>query len=55
MPDRDDEPFLEVARAGHPEAPVTGNAVHFPVEAGAGMAVLTPPELVEDLRAHGEV
>jgi uncharacterized protein len=42
LPDRDDEPFLEVAVAGHAACLVTGNLAHYPPAARAGMAVLAP-------------
>jgi putative PIN family toxin of toxin-antitoxin system len=56
LPDVDDEAFLEVALAGSAEAFVTGNSVHFPRKARAGVDVLTPAEFVELFRQRlGEV
>ena len=52
LPDPDDEPLLEVAIAGGADCLVTGNTAHFPADACTGMAVLTPAELIEDLRAR---
>jgi uncharacterized protein len=40
LPDRDDEPLLEVALACGAECLVTGNLAHYPVAARAGVAVL---------------
>jgi len=56
LPDPDDEPFLEIAVAGAVDCLVTGNRVHFPEEALAGVRVLTPAEFVEWYRstAHEE-
>lgn len=49
LPDRDDEPFLEIAIAA--QAPlVTGNVRHFPSGSRAGAEVLSPAELLERLR-----
>jgi putative PIN family toxin of toxin-antitoxin system len=53
LPDRDDEPFLEVALAGDPECLVTGNLAHYPAEARAGAVVLTPAEFIERFRSGG--
>jgi len=59
LPDRDDEPFLEVALAARADALVTGNIRHFPVRARAraGQRVLSPRECYEYWRrlsaSHG--
>ena len=50
LPDPDDEPFLEVALAGAADFLVTGNLSHFPPAARAGVAVLSPAELIERYR-----
>lgn len=50
LPDPDDEPFLAVAAASG-SALVTGNVRHFPVASRRGVAVLTPRELKERVRA----
>ncbi|MBW6469514.1 MAG: putative toxin-antitoxin system toxin component, PIN family, partial [Coriobacteriia bacterium] len=42
LPDPDDEPFLEVALACRADCLVTGNLAHFPENARAGVAVLSP-------------
>ncbi|MBI3608465.1 MAG: putative toxin-antitoxin system toxin component, PIN family [Nitrospirae bacterium] len=47
LPDRDDEPFLEVALAARADALVTGNIRHFPVRARAGQRVLSPRDCYE--------
>ena len=53
LPDPDDEPFLEVASAGDADCLVTGNLVHFPSNARAGVAVLSPAEFIAAVRSHG--
>jgi putative PIN family toxin of toxin-antitoxin system len=50
LPDLDDEPFLEVALAGAADCLVTGNLSHFPPAARAGVAVLSPAELIDRYR-----
>lgn len=47
LPDRDDEPFLEVAVAGRLECLVTGNISHFPSDRRAGVKVVTPRQFLE--------
>ena len=51
LPDRDDEPFLEVALSGTVDALVTGNIRHFPEECRAGVQVLSPAQMIETIRA----
>jgi putative PIN family toxin of toxin-antitoxin system len=51
LPDPDDEPFLEVAVASGADYLVTGNLVHFPAEASAGVRVVSPAQLVEAYRS----
>ncbi len=46
LPDRDDEPFLEVAIAAQAECLVTGNQVHFPPRLCQGMKVVSPSEFL---------
>lgn len=46
LPDRDDEPFLEVALAAGADALVTGNRRHFPSRACGSVRVATPAEFV---------
>ena len=47
LPDRDDEPFLEVAVSGRAEALITGNLKHYPRKARKGAVVLSSGEFVE--------
>jgi predicted nucleic acid-binding protein len=49
LPDASDLPFLEVASAAHAVL-ITGNARHFPAEARGGIPVMTPSDLLENLR-----
>ncbi|HUH91852.1 MAG TPA: putative toxin-antitoxin system toxin component, PIN family [Casimicrobiaceae bacterium] len=49
LPDRDDEPFLAVAQASA-SVLVAGNLRHFPARARGGITVLSPRELVDQLR-----
>lgn len=50
LPDPDDEPFLAVAAATG-SVLVTGNLRHFPVATRRGVAVVTPRELVDRIKA----
>ena len=52
LPNPDDEPFLEVALACGADWLVTGNLAHFPVQARAGVAVLSPAEFVDRYRSR---
>ncbi|MBI4558461.1 MAG: putative toxin-antitoxin system toxin component, PIN family [Candidatus Hydrogenedentes bacterium] len=47
LPDPDDEPFLEVAIAGHAAFLITGNSSHFPVGSCHGAKVTTPRRFVD--------
>ncbi|HLA89093.1 MAG TPA: putative toxin-antitoxin system toxin component, PIN family [Gemmatimonadaceae bacterium] len=50
LPDRDDEPFLEVAVAGGADALVTGNERHFRLRTGRlAVAILSPRKLLDRL------
>jgi len=49
LPDPDDEPFLAVAAACG-SLLVTGNLKHFPRRDRAGVSVLTPRQLLDNLR-----
>ena len=51
LPDRDDEPFLAVARACA-SVLVTGNLRHFPLRARGGVTVLSPREFVDRLKLN---
>lgn len=46
LPDPDDEPFLEVARAAEGAVLVTGTNTRFVLPGGAGVPVLGPAELI---------
>ncbi len=50
LPDRDDEPFLEVAVAGQAACLVTGNLRHFPENSRQGIPVVSPVEFVSLFR-----
>jgi putative PIN family toxin of toxin-antitoxin system len=50
LPDRLDEPFLEVALSARVECLVTGNHNHFPARLCLGMKVFSPAEFVDNLR-----
>ena len=52
LPDRADEPFLEVALASGAEALVTGNLRHFPARLRQGVAVVAPAAFLEGLRGR---
>ena len=47
LPDRSDEPFLEVALAMDEVALITGNVKHFPKRKRQGVQVLSPAEFLE--------
>jgi len=46
LPDKDDEPFLEVAFAGKIDVIITGNKKHFPPEICKNIIVLSPSEFL---------
>lgn len=50
LPDRSDEPFLEVALAGRARCLITGNVKHFPPGARQGLQVFTPSEFLDFYR-----
>jgi putative PIN family toxin of toxin-antitoxin system len=50
LPDPSDEPFLEVAIAGQADAWVSGNLVHYPARARAGVTVLGPADFLAWVR-----
>jgi uncharacterized protein len=52
LPDRDDEPFLEVAVAGGVACLVTDNRVHFPVKSRQGIKVVSPREFLAFYREY---
>lgn len=47
LPDKSDEPFLEVALAGEAVCLVTGNLKHYPEDRRQGVRVVSPVEFVE--------
>jgi len=47
LPDKDDNPFLEVALSAGAACLVTGNVKHFPKDCLGEMAVLSPQQFVE--------
>jgi putative PIN family toxin of toxin-antitoxin system len=53
LPDPDDRPFMEVALSAGASAIVTGNTSHFPAGALEPVRVLTPRQLVDEVRAQG--
>lgn len=53
LPDRGDEPFLEVAFAGNVEYLITGNTKHFPAKKRGKVTVLNPSEFIEEYRKIG--
>ena len=46
LPDRDDEPFLEVAISGKAECLITGNTAHYPAGSRRKLKVLTPRQFL---------
>jgi putative PIN family toxin of toxin-antitoxin system len=46
LPDRDDEPFLEVTLASQAVCLITGNQKHFPAEQCQGAKVISPSEFL---------
>jgi len=47
LPDKDDEPFLEVAYAGEIKFIITGNRKHFPEKICKNIHVLSPSEFLK--------
>ena len=47
LPDRDDEPFLEIAVSCGADYLVTGNAAHFPSQLCEGVKVITPADFLK--------
>jgi len=46
LPDRDDEPFLEVAISGKAECLITGNVAHYPMRSRHKTRILTPRQFL---------
>ena len=53
LPDRDDQPFLEVALEPAERTLATGNLRHFPVSVRGAVTVLSPREAWERLSRAG--
>ena len=51
LPDRDDEPFLEIAVAGKADFLITGNLSHYPSASRQGMKVVSPADFIREYRA----
>lgn len=47
LPDKSDEPFLEIALAGGAEYLITINVRHYPEDCCRGVRVVSPVEFVE--------
>jgi putative PIN family toxin of toxin-antitoxin system len=47
LPDRSDQPFLEVALAAEDPILVTGNVKHYPKQRRQGVKVMSPAEFLE--------
>lgn len=47
LPDKDDEPFLEVAIAGKGECLITGNAAHYPTKSCRKIQIFTPGQFLK--------
>ena len=52
LPDRSDEPFLEVAVAGKAACLITGNLKHFPNVEQQEIVVLTPSDFMTFYQKH---
>ena len=50
LPDRGDEAFLEAALATQADALITGNIKHFPKKKCQGQKVITPREVLDNLK-----
>ena len=51
LPDRDDEPFLEIAVAGKADLLITGNLGHYPSASRHGTRVVSPADFIREYRA----
>ena len=54
LPDRDDEPFLEVALTASTDYLVTGNHRHYPTNLAADVQVMTPAKFMAIYRTRHE-
>jgi len=52
LPDKDDEPFLEVALSCGARYLVTGNLKHYPTKKQEGIRILSPAEFLEVYRKN---
>ncbi len=52
LPDRDDEPFLEVAIGSGAKYLVTGNLKHYPSDRRKGVKILSPSSFLEVCRKN---
>lgn len=52
LPDPDDKPFLELARATNEHILVTGNKKHFPPGACQHVTVMSPSEFIHFYQEH---
>jgi len=52
LPDKDDEPFLEVALSCGARYLVTGNLKHYPTKNQEGIRILSPTEFLEVYRKN---
>lgn len=50
LPDKSDEPFLEVAITGKAHCLVTGNVKHYPIHLRQAMLILSPAEFLKRYR-----
>ena len=52
LPDKDDNPFLEVALSSAASYLVTGNLKHFPQTRRSGVAVVSPKAFLDEYRGR---
>jgi putative PIN family toxin of toxin-antitoxin system len=50
LPDKEDEPFLEVAIAGQAQCLITGNLKHYPAACRQGIEIFSPADFLEFYR-----
>ena len=54
LPDRDDEPFLEIAIAAQASCLITGNKKHFPKASRQNINIFSPSEFIDFFRQSNE-
>ena len=54
LPDRDDEPFLEIAIAAQAACLITGNRKHFPKASRQNLKIFSPSEFIDFFRKSNE-